>query len=637
MIVLYSGDTTDFDNNGVGILTDAIITKTTEELNGRYDVEVEYLITGQHAEKIEINMILKVNVATKNPQLFRIKNIEKNLKTMYITAYHITYDMNNNFLVDVAPTNQTCLGALEWVLARTEEGHSFSAKSDIATLHTARYVRKNLMEAIAGADNSILNVWGGELDRDNFQITINNEIGKDNGYKIIYGKNLREIKWSIDMTEVTTKILPQGRDALLLPELFIESPIADNYPSRIIRKIEFEDIGINENPEDEETPITYEQACEMLRAEVQKLFDAGIDKPIVNIEIDMIELSKTEEYKDKYQVLETISIGDIVTAYIPEINVDVKLKVIAIVYDSLKEKIETITLGQRTGNYFEKQEQTTISRIDDIKNIQIPTALKTAKETATGLINSAMGGFVYKTNSELYIMDSDNLLEAKKVWRWNINGLAYSSTGVYGEYQTAITADGQIVADFITAGKLRGDIIEAGSISINSISTGATDKMVVETGLENLIKNSSGLNSYTYWTITGSNPTSVNTPDVKENTEAEMGFQLSNTIMTQNVSIMQGNTYTIALRVKKGTGTSTIKIVQANKEELILSAGVNETFDWKTITKTFTATGNLVTISIANQNDYLIVADIILIDGGYPKVWSPAYRRNIYTKYQNRC
>ena len=79
MIVLYSGDTTDFDNNGVGILTDAIITKTTEELNGRYDVEVEYLITGQHAEKIEINMILKVNVATKNPQLFRIKNIEKQI------------------------------------------------------------------------------------------------------------------------------------------------------------------------------------------------------------------------------------------------------------------------------------------------------------------------------------------------------------------------------------------------------------------------------------------------------------------------------------------------------------------------------------------------------------------------------
>ena len=71
-----------------------------------------------------------------------------------------------------------------------------------------------------------------------------------------------------------------------------------------------------------------------------------------------------------------------------------------------------------------------------------------------------MGGYVYKTNSELYIMDTNDPKTAKKVWRWNINGLGYSSTGIEGRYETAITMDGSIVADFITTGKINTNLIE---------------------------------------------------------------------------------------------------------------------------------------------------------------------------------
>ena len=45
---------------------------------------------------------------------------------------------------------------------------------------------------------------------------------------------------------------------------------------------------------------------------------------------------------------------------------------------------------------------------------------------------------------------------ATKVWRWNSGGLGYSSTGYNGPYSTAVTMDGQIVADFISAGTLQG-------------------------------------------------------------------------------------------------------------------------------------------------------------------------------------
>ena len=56
-------------------------------------------------------------------------------------------------------------------------------------------------------------------------------------------------------------------------------------------------------------------------------------------------------------------------------------------------------------------------------------------------------------------MDSTSISSATKVWRWNSGGLGYSSTGYNGTYQTAMTADGKIVADMITTGKLLAEYI----------------------------------------------------------------------------------------------------------------------------------------------------------------------------------
>ena len=62
-------------------------------------------------------------------------------------------------------------------------------------------------------------------------------------------------------------------------------------------------------------------------------------------------------------------------------------------------------------------------------------------------------------------MDSPNLEDAVNIWRWNVGGLGFSSHGYNGPYETAITNDGQIVADFITSGTLVANIIKAGILS----------------------------------------------------------------------------------------------------------------------------------------------------------------------------
>ena len=65
---------------------------------------------------------------------------------------------------------------------------------------------------------------------------------------------------------------------------------------------------------------------------------------------------------------------------------------------------------------------------------------------------------------ELLILDAPTIQDAVNVWRWNVNGLGFSKNGYNGPYETAITADGQIVAGFITSGSLIANIIKAGVI-----------------------------------------------------------------------------------------------------------------------------------------------------------------------------
>lgn len=74
------------------------------------------------------------------------------------------------------------------------------------------------------------------------------------------------------------------------------------------------------------------------------------------------------------------------------------------------------------------------------------------------------GGYIYKTRSELYIMDSDKLETAQKLWRWNINGWGYSKNGVNGPYEMAATMDGSIVANMIKTGVLSADRIHGGTL-----------------------------------------------------------------------------------------------------------------------------------------------------------------------------
>lgn len=139
----------------------------------------------------------------------------------------------------------------------------------------------------------------------------------------------------------------------------------------------------------------------------------------------------------------------------------------------------TVVLSTKPEKVSKKLTNTNIqlSDISSTVNKQ-PSQWEQAIKTATALITGASGGYVVLNPSEnpqeILIMNTDDINTATKVWRWNSGGLGYSANGYSGPYTTAITMDGRIVADFITAGTLQGIkiIADVGSIAGWTIDSG---------------------------------------------------------------------------------------------------------------------------------------------------------------------
>ena len=460
MLKLFSNTATNFDTLGLGVLkdyvTDPII---TEELNGPYTLEFEYAKNGYLSEQL-----VETNIIVAKGQAFRIWNIDKSsIDRIKILAKHIFFDLSFNFLEDVEPTNLTSNQALSWILARTKSSHLFTVNGDCSLLSTARYVRKNVVDAIYNEDNALLKRFGGELEFNNYNIYVHAKRGQNSNFQIRYKKNFTGIDFKLDFSTVVTRIMPQGANELLIDEKYVDSPRINSYFTPIYRKIDFGDIGVDEN-------TTEAQAKLKLKTAAQKLFTDGIDLPQISIKVDFIELSKCDEYKE-YSSLESCNLGDTIKAIIPELNLNLETRIIKTVYNVALKRYITLELGSSTPNIATNQ----INLKNTINQINPISILSKASNNAASMINHPFNGNILIDDETgiLYLMDTTNPSTAQHIWKWSLGGLGYSSTGIDGPYGIAITQDGSINADYITTGKLNTSVIE-GYDNLISIVSGST-------------------------------------------------------------------------------------------------------------------------------------------------------------------
>ena len=467
--ILYKADATEFENYGIGALSECTLCEVTEERNGAFECTLKYPVTGRLFSELKNERLIKAkHNDTSKEQLFRIYRITTPINGIVtIYAQHISYDLSNIAELMWSSALISPSLAMSRLFTKTATTHNFKCSTDFSSAKPFSVSKPMSVRAcLGGVEGSMLDLWGGEYEWDNFNVILHSKRGKDNGVVIEYGKNLTDMEQDNDFTDVYTDILPYAvfsdestEKVVTLSEITL--PIIDN-PTRQKTLIKdftefFEDkASINENS---------------LRNKAKNFIKAnplGVETPTLTVAFE--PLWKQPEYS---AILERVSLCDTVTIRHSALGITAKSKVIKTVYDSLAEKYVSITLGSAKSNFVNTVGDIK-TELSEVKNRteHFPLLINTAVKNATSLITGQNGGYVViNTNSvsgqpyELLILDAPTIESAVNVWRWNVGGLGFSKNGYNGPYETAITSDGQIVADFITSGSLTANIIKAGVIS----------------------------------------------------------------------------------------------------------------------------------------------------------------------------
>ena len=501
--ILYTANETDFSHCGIGALSEMTSCAVTEERNGAFECEFKYPVDGKLFAEIQESCIVKAKPnEMSDPQLFRIYASSKPINGIVTyRAEHISYELSGYPVESISAENATARAAMNAILNATLIAHRYTAQSDIELLKSTTIDRKSARAALGGVEGSVLSLWGGEFEFDNFTVKLHKARGRKTGIKIAYGKNITDIKQEANVAGVYTAVYPyakyttQPTDGQTEPEEITVSLPEKILYSQKASKAAGERVCIKDFSEsfNGAAEITVEQ----LRTKAQNWVEtSGFDVPSINITVSFENLWQSPEY-EQYALLERCGLCDTVSVEFPALNISTTAKIIKTKYDVLSEKYLQITLGSARANFADTVKDTSAAIKQTKQEIKQSSAkvevdFKKAIDDATKAITGQSGGYVVlnpaKNPQEILIMDAPTIAASKRVWRWNSGGLGYSKNGYNGPFETAITQDGAIVADFITVGQIATarldvqDIIRTGEIAVLGDVTVETERATKEEG-----------------------------------------------------------------------------------------------------------------------------------------------------------
>lgn len=459
MIQLYKKGNHEYPMNGDHVLQ-AIECTLDRTLNGAWELYLEVPLDEEGKFKDIISEAVIKAPAPEGDRLFAIYDTNKisddvlsaSARPIFFNAAH------DAFLMDVRPTGKNGQEALDIMTA----GTPYTGKSDITSVSTAYYVRKNLLEAInSDEEQSFLNRWGGEVLYNDFEVIVNERVGGDYGVKILYGKNLEAIQEHCNTEDVVTRIIPMAYNGYMLEGdvPWVDSPLINSYENIRYRVIKYEDVKLTEDCSGDETGF---DTLEDLRAELIRRcnleYASGIDKPTVTLDVSMVDLSQTVEYKD-YKILETVSLGDSVYCKHAGLGIETEARVIQQKWDCIRKRNADLIIGDFQYNYFNKL----TSSMKATEKVIRPDGTLMG-EKISGFIDGAMAMLKAQYNAakkqDVMAVLFENLDEESDLYgalAMGTQGLIISKKrtedGRSWDWTTALTANG-LMANVIVAGIL---------------------------------------------------------------------------------------------------------------------------------------------------------------------------------------
>lgn len=451
--ILFPSTATEFNTQGLGVLTDAISCTVTEERNGAFELTMQYPDTGVHFDEITDRCIIyAIPSPYRAPQPFRIYRITRPMDgIIMVYAQHITYDLSgvplNPFTAVNAPD---ALSKLSLNAAVDSPFVFWTDKSTVASFAVS--TPSSTRSVLGGSSGSILDVYGGEYEWDGFTVRLYGHRGYDNGVVISYGKNLTDIEQDRNISNVATGIYPYWTNAegalVTCDPKIVNAPGTYDF-TRVVP------VDFSNEFETQPTP-------EQLQARAEKYVeDNKIGIPKTSITASFVQLEQFPEYED-LALLEKCDLCDTVTIRYPRLGVEAKAEIVKIETDVLLERYNSVEIGDVRTNIAD----TIVGQQQEIKQKPSETYLREAVLALTETILGASGGAVrlLDTNNDgmpdtLYIADDPDPTKARKVWRFNHEGWGASNNGYNGPFSYGATLENGMVADFITAGTLNADLV----------------------------------------------------------------------------------------------------------------------------------------------------------------------------------
>lgn len=306
------------------------------------------------------------------------------------------------------------------------------------------------------------------------------DYGGTNSQVIRFGQNLLDITKSVDATQIVTALIPIGAE--------VEYP--DELGETQTRRVDIASVNdgkkyvVNQAAVDRWGMIwgTHEWEDVTLPANLKAKAEAYLEECAAlpeTMELTALDLSLIDVSVDELQVgywTQVVSgphgVSGLYMLYEADINIS----------DPDKSKI---SLGGRVSTL---SGTTAKNQIEASRAVQQTAEAASAEinrkiENATTLITGGFGGYVVLDNIDpstgkkihpwrILVMNAPTKETAQNVIQINQNGIGFSTSGINGPYRNAWTIDGNLVADFITAGTMLADRIRGGTLEVGGTGLG---------------------------------------------------------------------------------------------------------------------------------------------------------------------
>lgn len=452
MIKLFGITDRDFTSNGDRVIH-ALRAKITKQDNGEFYLDLETDLS--YVNDLTEGRII-VAPTPQGEQPFRVSNVQKTKNKLSTKALHVFFDSRNYLIADSYVVEKNCNDALDHLNIATEPESPFTTLSDVNTVSSYRCVRNSLYEAFT----TVLERWGGHFDIDGWTVAIRREIGQDNGVTIRYAKNMKDITVEENWDGVVTKLMPVGKDGLLLPEVYVTS--TTQYAIPYTKTVSFSQTEITQDnyttQDGEPDEEAYQRALiEDLRQQAQSYVDNN-SVPQVN-------------YTLKANVEKLTNIGDTVEVIDERLGLTLQTNVISYVYDCILGKYAELEFGN-----FKKTVSNLISNITaqtqqivQEGNEEVRVILGEELTEATNKIWGALGNsYVIYEGDKILVVDRLPKETAQNVIMINNGGIGFSQTGINGNFQSAWTIDNVFNAEQINVINFTADLIKGGTLKLGS-------------------------------------------------------------------------------------------------------------------------------------------------------------------------